>query len=162
MSNVKAAVKQLGVDYPVAVDDNYDTWNADANEYWPAEYLIDASGNVRHVDFGEGDYADTEQLIRDLLTAAHQESVAPTDRRGQQDPGEAMSPETYIGDDRVQYLDSPTPVVENAPGAVTPSLSPCHPAPSPCPGTWDEQSEEATAGAEAELAINSLPRTYTW
>ena len=57
----------LGVRYPVAIDDNYATWNAYDNEYWPADYLIDASGNVRHVHFGEGDYATTEQLIRQLL-----------------------------------------------------------------------------------------------
>ena len=59
--------RQLGVRYPVAIDDNYATWNAYGNQYWPADYLIDAQGDVRHVHFGEGDYATTEQLIRQLL-----------------------------------------------------------------------------------------------
>ena len=77
VANVRSAVASLGVKYPVAVDDNYDTWNAYANEYWPADYLIDASGNVRHVEFGEGHYSDTESLIRQLLTAAHPGLVLP-------------------------------------------------------------------------------------
>ena len=58
VSNVRAQAAALGVRYPVAIDDNYATWNAYDNEYWPADYLIDANGDVRHVHFGEGDYAD--------------------------------------------------------------------------------------------------------
>ena len=71
VSNVRAQAAALGVRYPVAVDDSYATWNAYSNQYWPAEYLIDAQGDVRHVHFGEGGYAITEQLIRQLLRAAH-------------------------------------------------------------------------------------------
>jgi thiol-disulfide isomerase/thioredoxin len=71
VSNVQAQAAALGVRYPVAVDDSYATWNAYSNQYWPAEYLIDAQGDVRHVHFGEGGYAITEQLIRQLLRAAH-------------------------------------------------------------------------------------------
>src|ERR1700678_4216662 len=67
VSNVRAQAAALGVRYPVAVDDNYATWNAYDNEYWPADYLIDAQGNVRYVHFGEGDYTLTGQLIRQLL-----------------------------------------------------------------------------------------------
>ena len=81
---MRSAAASLGVKYPVAVDDNYDTWDAYANEYWPADYLIDASGNVRHVAFGEGHYSDTESLIRQLLTAAHPGLILPppTNRPG--------------------------------------------------------------------------------
>jgi len=71
VSNVRAQAAALGVRYPVAIDDNYATWNAYDNEYWPADYLIDAHGDVRHVHFGEGDYGTTEQLIRQLLRDAH-------------------------------------------------------------------------------------------
>ena len=71
VSTVRAQAAALGVRYPVAVDDSYATWNAYSNQYWPAEYLIDAQGDVRHVHFGEGGYAITEQLIRQLLRAAH-------------------------------------------------------------------------------------------
>jgi thiol-disulfide isomerase/thioredoxin len=71
VSNVRAQSAALGVRYPVAIDDKSATWAAYDNEYWPAEYLIDAQGNVRSVHFGEGDYSTTGQLIRELLQAAH-------------------------------------------------------------------------------------------
>src|SRR4051794_20337826 len=65
--NVGAAIRQDGVRYPVAQDNDYTTWDAYHNAYWPAEYLIDAEGQVRHVHFGEGDYDQTERAIRALL-----------------------------------------------------------------------------------------------
>jgi cytochrome c biogenesis protein CcdA/thiol-disulfide isomerase/thioredoxin len=156
VSNVKTAVRRLGVQYPVAIDDNYATWNAYDNEYWPAEYLIDAGGDVRHVDFGEGGYANTEQLIRELLTAAHPGvALPPPTDVANETPTEPMSPETYVGYERLQYLDSPSAVVENAPAdySFPPSLPPGAFALS---GTWDEQSEEATAGADARLELGFL------
>ena len=70
VSNVRAQAAALGMRYPVAIDDSYATWNAYHNQYWPAEYQIDAHGDVRHIHFGEGDYSGTEQLIRQLLHAA--------------------------------------------------------------------------------------------
>ncbi|MGH3163638.1 MAG: cytochrome c biogenesis protein DipZ, partial [Streptosporangiaceae bacterium] len=70
VSNVKAQAAALGVHYPVAVDDNYATWDAYSNQYWPADYLIDAQGNVRSVHFGEGGYSTMGSLIRQLLQAA--------------------------------------------------------------------------------------------
>jgi thiol-disulfide isomerase/thioredoxin len=69
--NVRAAVKRLGIDYPVALDNHYGTWKAYSNNYWPADYLIDQAGRVRDVHFGEGDYAKTEQDIRLLLEAGN-------------------------------------------------------------------------------------------
>src|SRR5205814_3184155 len=66
-SNVRAAITRLGVRYPVVQDNRYRTWNAYANQYWPAEYLIDRNGRVRHVNYGEGSYSDTEYAIRTLL-----------------------------------------------------------------------------------------------
>ena len=70
-SNVAAGVRRLGLTFPVALDHSYDTWTAYDNQSWPASYLIDASGQIRHVSIGEGDYAGEEQLIRQLLSAAH-------------------------------------------------------------------------------------------
>ncbi len=67
LSNVEAAVKRLGIMHPVVQDNDYKTWDNYANQYWPAEYLIDKNGHVRHMDFGEGQYPETEQLIRTLL-----------------------------------------------------------------------------------------------
>ena len=65
-SNVRAAVKRLGIRYPVVQDNRFKTWDNYANQYWPAEYLIDRSGRVRHTHFGEGEYPQTESLIRRL------------------------------------------------------------------------------------------------
>ncbi len=75
-ANVLASAKQQGIEYPIALDNEFDTWTAYDNQYWPAEYLIDAKGQVRHIAFGEGDYGTTEKLIRTLLTDAHPSSHA--------------------------------------------------------------------------------------
>jgi thiol-disulfide isomerase/thioredoxin len=69
-SNVLAAVKSLGIKYPVALDNNYSTWNVYGNEYWPSEYVIDQNGMIRHTQIGEGDYNETETVIRELLQSA--------------------------------------------------------------------------------------------
>jgi thiol-disulfide isomerase/thioredoxin len=69
-SNVLDAVRRFGIEYPVALDNNYSTWDAYGNEYWPAEYLIDANGSIRYVVLGEGGYNTTEQVIRELLVSA--------------------------------------------------------------------------------------------
>ncbi len=76
-SNVRAGADRLHITYPVAIDNNYTTWNNFSNDSWPAEYLIDATGLVRHVSIGEGDYAGTEALIRQLLTAANPGATLP-------------------------------------------------------------------------------------
>ncbi|MFC3897338.1 cytochrome c biogenesis protein DipZ [Lentzea rhizosphaerae] len=69
-ANVQAAAKNFGITYPVALDNNLATWTNYRNRYWPAHYLVDARGTVRHIKFGEGDYRTTEKLIRQLLTDA--------------------------------------------------------------------------------------------
>ena len=69
VSNVRSAASHLGVDYPIAIDNNYDTWDAYDNEYWPADYLIDPTGEVRAYDFGEGGYGAMESDIRGRCSA---------------------------------------------------------------------------------------------
>lgn len=69
-SNVAAAVKKFNITYPVALDNNYATWDAYANQYWPADYLVDANGDLRYVSYGEGGYNQTENAIRSLLMQA--------------------------------------------------------------------------------------------
>jgi cytochrome c biogenesis protein CcdA/thiol-disulfide isomerase/thioredoxin len=155
VSNVRSQSAALGVRYPVAIDDSYATWNAYDNEYWPADYLIDARRSIRSVHFGEGGYATTESLIRQLLTAAHPSQPLPA-RTDVPDttPVGNMSPETYVGYQRLQYL-TPDNVVKNAEatyhfpaslqlGAL--GLS----------GRWTEHAEEATAGGGAELELGFL------
>src|SRR5439155_5450444 len=98
LSNVRAATKRYGVKYPVALDNRYATWTAYANQYWPAEYLIDKSGHVRHAHFGEGEYGHTEQLIRTLLGVQNVSMTHVADTT----PTELMTPETYLGAARIQ------------------------------------------------------------
>jgi cytochrome c biogenesis protein CcdA/thiol-disulfide isomerase/thioredoxin len=158
VSNVRAQAAALGVRYPVAIDDDDATWNAYDNEYWPADYLVDASGDVRHVHFGEGDYSGTEQLIRQLLAAARpgRPLPPPTDVPDRTPAGE-MSPETYVGYEQVQYLVPGNDVVANAPAAYH------FPASLPLggfalAGTWTERAEEATSGPGAELELSFLAK----
>jgi len=150
--NIEAAAKSLGVTYPIAVDDDYATWNAYANEYWPAEYLIDSSGNVRHVDFGEGGYTTTEDQIRSLLVAAHPGLVLPPPTNvPDRTPQEATNPETYIGSAREVYLASPEAPVDRPLTYVFPSSLT---APEfALSGTWQVGQHAATALSDAALEL---------
>jgi hypothetical protein len=155
VSNVRAQAAALGVHYPVAIDDSYGTWNAYDNEYWPADYLIDAHGDVRHIHFGEGDYPTTEQLIRQLLREAHPgRSLPPPTDVPVKTPAGELSPETYVGYERLQYLD-PDNVARNTPATYH------FPASLPLgamglSGTWTDHAQEATAGTGAEMELSFL------
>lgn len=103
-ANVDAAVKRDGILYPVASDNNYDTWNAYDNDSWPADYLIDKSGNIRYVSLGEGDYGKTEQAIQQLL-GIHKKLTTPT---SVVPTTQSQTPETYFGTNRdSDYVGSP-------------------------------------------------------
>jgi thiol-disulfide isomerase/thioredoxin len=95
--NVAAGARDLGITYPVALDNSYSTWTNYRNRYWPAKYLIDANGTVRHIKFGEGDYQTTEKLIRQLLTDANPavQLPAPVDSVDTT-PQTDTTPETYL------------------------------------------------------------------
>jgi cytochrome c biogenesis protein CcdA/thiol-disulfide isomerase/thioredoxin len=97
-SNVQQGAADLGITYPIAQDNGYSTWTNYRNQYWPAEYLIDANGSVRHTKFGEGDYNGTEKLIRELLTTARPGISLPSPV-GAPDttPRGGLTPETYFG-----------------------------------------------------------------
>ncbi|OBG40022.1 cytochrome c biogenesis protein DipZ [Mycobacterium sp. E3198] len=97
-ANVASGAAALHIGYPVALDNDYATWNSYQNLYWPAEYLIDADGTVRHTKFGEGDYDGTERLIRELLTDANP-TVGLPGPGGAVDatPRTRLTPETYLG-----------------------------------------------------------------
>ena len=103
-ANVKKAVGNLGIKYPVALDSSYTIWNAFNNDSWPAHYLIDANGKIREHHFGEGNYAETEQSIQTLLNEAGHRDVPPgivePEAHGSSataDYDDIDSPETYIG-----------------------------------------------------------------
>lgn len=94
LSNVRSAAKELGVGWPIALDNDYATWNAYSNNYWPAEYLIDQSGVVRYVHYGEGNYDETSRHIATLLNKGTAAAL-PADDSGTATG--ATTPESYIG-----------------------------------------------------------------
>jgi thiol-disulfide isomerase/thioredoxin len=109
--NVKKAVSNLKIGYPVAIDNDYAIWRAFNNQYWPAHYFIDAEGRIRHHQFGEGDYDGSERVIQQLLAEAGKTNVsvgmAAVNAFGAEaaaDMNDVQSPETYIGYDRRRIL----------------------------------------------------------
>ena len=94
-----AGAEGFGITYPVAIDNSLSTWTNYRNRYWPAHYLIDAEGTVRHIKFGEGDYATTEKLIRELLLQADPSRQLPaaTDIADTTPQLGTTTPETYLG-----------------------------------------------------------------
>jgi cytochrome c biogenesis protein CcdA/thiol-disulfide isomerase/thioredoxin len=102
--NVASGAAALHITYPVALDNGYTTWNNYQNLYWPAEYLIDANGAVRHTKFGEGDYDGTEKLIRQLLVDANPAVRLPaTTHSADTTPQTKLTPETYLGIGKATY-----------------------------------------------------------
>jgi cytochrome c biogenesis protein CcdA/thiol-disulfide isomerase/thioredoxin len=114
LSNVRAAAKRYGVHYPVPLDNDYGTWNAYANQYWPAEYLIDRRGHVRHAHFGEGEYTQTEGLIRRLLAERPGTRLPTAVPKPDQTPHELVTPESYLGYQRLDRY-AGLPVQEDKP-----------------------------------------------
>ncbi|MDE2001856.1 MAG: thiol-disulfide isomerase, partial [Patescibacteria group bacterium] len=111
--NVAAAVKKFGIQYPVVLDNDYSTWMAYQNQYWPHEYLIDIDGFIVHDHIGEGDYQNTEKAIQAALEERARvlglgqsvvDSIANTPLTSETAPPVAGSPETYFGSARNQYL----------------------------------------------------------
>jgi thiol-disulfide isomerase/thioredoxin len=113
LPNVQKAVQKFNMSYPIALDSNYNIWDAFENQYWPAEYFIDAKGKVRYEHFGEGDYDQSERWIQKLLTEANAKPMPATavSIKGQgvqaaADMRDVRSPETYIGYTRAQSFSS--------------------------------------------------------
>ncbi len=104
----------MHIEYPIAIDNDYAVWNAFANQYWPALYIADAEGRIRHHHFGEGGYERSEHVIRQLLADAGEGNLpdepAPVDVRGIELPADGhnlRSPETYVGLARSEGFASP-------------------------------------------------------
>ena len=152
VSNVKSAAGSLGIEYPVAVDDNLATWDAYNNEYWPADYLIDPTGVVRAYNFGEGGYGTMESNIR-MLLAANGVSGLPsrTDIPDKTPTNQSMTPESYVGYQRLNNEVGTSVIPDKAivyrPPALIPSNSLAF------GGTWTVHNEEATAGSNATLGL---------
>jgi thiol-disulfide isomerase/thioredoxin len=114
VDNISQAVKDMGIEYPIAIDSDYRVWRAFSNHYWPAVYLADAQGHIRHHQFGEGRYEECERVIQRLLREAGVEgfgdalvSVAADGFEAQADWTNLASPETYLGYEQTQNFASP-------------------------------------------------------
>ncbi|WP_062529058.1 cytochrome c biogenesis protein DipZ [Demequina rhizosphaerae] len=147
VDNVADAADRYGIQYPIAIDNEYTTWREWDQRFWPAHYLIDQNGMVRQVHYGEGAYEETETLIQQLLDTPPQDTVVA-------DPGNhtvGRSPETYLGygrgyakangdyprDEAYDFGTGPVPATDEV------SLS----------GTWTVGDEHITAGADASLEM---------
>ncbi len=150
VANVKKAVSELGIGYPVAIDNDYAVWRAFENDYWPALYFIDAQGHVRHHHFGEGKYDQSERVIQQLLAEAGKPDVSAglvtvnaSGAEAAADPKDAQSPETYIGYNRAEHFASSGGKVQDAPHvyvAGTPRLN-----------EWGLSGEWTIGGEHADL-----------
>jgi cytochrome c biogenesis protein CcdA/thiol-disulfide isomerase/thioredoxin len=150
-SNVRQAIGSDGITYPVVQDNQYGTWNAWQNQYWPAEYLIDAKGQVRHVQFGEGDYKQSEAAVRALLADAGASSLPPPMTASAIMASAGLgTPETYLDTQRQQgFVTQLFSGIRKYPG-VTGGLPLNHFA---LKGPWNASSESITAeGSGASIS----------
>jgi len=153
--NVQQAIQSDGLRYPVVQDNEYGTWNAYGNEYWPAEYLIDANGQVRHTQFGEGDYKQSEAAVRTLLYEAGAHNLPPPMTATAIMPSSELgTPETYLNDQRAQGFEPPLqPGTVDYPGASSLQLNQFA-----LKGRWTVDSESATpvsSGAEIQAGFQA-------
>ncbi len=148
-SNVANAIAQFGLRYPVAQDNEMGTWNAYGNDAWPADYLIDAKGDVRYATIGEGDYGQTETAIRALLAEAGGDVGARSHPSGVVVPSQEATPETYLGTARAEgWVDPPRDGVRDYGPSPTGPLALNAFAFS---GTWRIAGQPATAIASAGI-----------
>ena len=157
-ANVAEAIKQNGIHYPVVQDNNYGTWDAYNNEYWPAEYLIDAQGRIRLADFGEGEYEAKQRAIRSLLVEAGATGLGSAADVHALKPSEAeVTPESYLGTERGQRFTN---------GELTPGLHEFGALPAQAPplselrfaGTWNVGAWATTAVRDARLQLRFRAR----
>ena len=153
-SNVEASIKQNGLRYPVVQDNEFGTWNAYSNQYWPADYLIDANGHIRYVHFGEGEYEENEQAVRSLLEEAGRGGLGEMTHPRVERPSRLATPETYLGSARAQgfvngAIEPGTRAFERSSGKL--GLNEFE-----YSGRWSIGTEEATARAGARLRVRFL------
>jgi cytochrome c biogenesis protein CcdA/thiol-disulfide isomerase/thioredoxin len=157
-ANVAEAIKQNGIEYPVVQDNDYGTWDAYDNEYWPAEYLIDAQGRIRLADFGEGDYEAKQRAIRSLLVEAGATGLGTAADVHALTPSEAeVTPESYLGTERGQrFTNGQLTAGTHEFGALpaqAPPLSELHFA-----GSWNVGAWATTAVRDSRLQLHFRAR----
>jgi cytochrome c biogenesis protein CcdA/thiol-disulfide isomerase/thioredoxin len=149
-SNVERAVRSQGLTYPVALDNGYGTWSAWGNRYWPAKYFVDRRGHVRYAHFGEGEYEKTENVIRTLLA----EKGLPAPVSGSihdQTPKELLTPETYLGSERIDRFVGSRIVRGREASYTIPRVVPQNA--FAYGGRWTVDKERIVAGEDARLRL---------
>jgi len=156
-SNVLAGARRLGLTFPVALDNSYDTWNAYDNQSWPAAYLIDATGKIRFLSIGEGDYTQEEQIIRQLLLSAH--------------PGIALPKATNVANTTPDNPSHRRPTsAPSAPSTTTATTTrptrsrsprPCRPTPSPSPAPGPSASSRSPRARTPRSSCRTTRPTST-
>jgi cytochrome c biogenesis protein CcdA/thiol-disulfide isomerase/thioredoxin len=148
--NVAQAIGDDGLRYPVVQDNRYGTWNAYRNQYWPAEYLIDSHGQVRHTQFGEGSYKEDEAAVRELLYEAGARHLPPPMTATAVMPSQGLAtPETYLDSERNQgFAQVLKPGTSFYPGVINPQVNEfgLH-------GTWTVSSESSTPVSSSAYVI---------
>jgi cytochrome c biogenesis protein CcdA/thiol-disulfide isomerase/thioredoxin len=163
-ANVAAGADRLGIEYPIALDTDLATWSAYNNAYWPAEYLIDAAGEIRRVSFGEGDYAATEGFIRELMTDARADVALPppTEVPDTAPRSAKLTPESYFSAARVSNYRGSGRYLEGKANYSFPSVQ--HEDSFSLSGTWELSGESLTApkgvdaGRESRIRLDYFAR----
>lgn len=150
--NVEKALKDFGITYPVVQDNDFKTWRAYNNRYWPAKYFVDKDGNIRYTHFGEGAYDESEKVIQQLLSESGSD-VSGTVISNPEYETYAKTPELYLGYGRMEYLVSPERVVKNGSAKYS--------SPNQIPenqfafsGGWDVMEEYSSPAKGSELILN--------
>jgi cytochrome c biogenesis protein CcdA/thiol-disulfide isomerase/thioredoxin len=154
--NVESAVHRLGITYPVALDNDYGTWNAFQNQYWPAKYLIDRNGHLRYYHFGEGEYDTTEARIRTLLGESA-EMLPVANRLSDPTPKTVLTPETYLGYSRLQRFAQSTVTPKRFAQYRFPKRS-LQPSELAYSGIWKVNPDEIVAGLGSRLRLSFIAR----
>ena len=150
-ANVRDNAEKLGIRYPIALDNDFGTWNAWHNQYWPAKYLIDRAGHVRYYHFGEGDYDESEAAIRELLAERTDADLpAPADL-ADESPHGLVTPESYLGYQRLdRYVGTAIARDREQRYTFAPVLEDNE---LTLDGRWQVEGERATAGRDAKLRL---------
>jgi cytochrome c biogenesis protein CcdA/thiol-disulfide isomerase/thioredoxin len=157
-SNVRHAVSTDDINYPVVQDNRFGTWNAYENQYWPAEYLIDATGQVRHTQFGEGDYKEDEAAVRELLfEAGHRHLPPPMTATAIMPSAGLATPETYLDPQRAQLAQPLQKGTHTYPGVSNPKLNQFA-----LDGPWTALSQSVTPAAASGDIIGRFQAAHVY
>ena len=149
--NVRRAVRDHGIDYPVALDPEYGTWHAWLNRYWPAKYFVDRRGHLRYAHFGEGDYEESEQIIRRLL-AEDADGALVSEEIEDETPSGPQTPESYLGYERIDRFYGSRIEPNREVEYTIPQLVPLHGL--AFGGRWTVEDERIVAGRDARLRLH--------